>query len=106
MTDSTDLQRLTYKDRPTHNLLLHNPVLYCLHHHLVAGSGSDPPTSGLWAQHASTAPPCSGSSERDKSGDSRSSDLNLEYFVWTLESWKELCGTAILVKLNFVVNQL
>ena len=48
----------------------------------------------------------SGSSERDKSGDSRSSDLNLVYFVRTLESWKELCGTATLVNFNFVVNQL
>ena len=26
---------------------------------LVAESGFDPPTSGLWAQHASTAPLCS-----------------------------------------------
>ena len=25
---------------------------------ILAGSGFDPPTSGLWAQHASTAPPC------------------------------------------------
>ena len=25
----------------------------------LAGSGFDPLTSGLWAQHASTAPPCS-----------------------------------------------
>ena len=26
---------------------------------IIAGNGFDPLTSGLWAQHASTAPPCS-----------------------------------------------
>ena len=27
-------------------------------HEYIAGNGFDPLTSGLWAQHASTAPPC------------------------------------------------
>ena len=43
----------------------------------------------------------SGSSERDKSGDSRSSDLNLVYFVWTSEGTLWYSNTG---KLYFLVT--
>ena len=33
-------------------------------HEYIAGNGFDPSTSGLWAQHASTAPPCFNCSRR------------------------------------------